>query len=377
MNDERETIPRYMKGRHRQRLWGRSTKPQEIFHGDADALAEENLGKSISPFAKIFIVVVLGAIILGSFAVGKYPIPPADLLATVWNFIFNPELVDPQMKVALFNIRLPRVLVVVLVGAALSVAGATYQGMFRNPLVSPDLLGASAGASLGACLALVLDMPSSMVQLFAFGGGMLAVACVLWLNRVIHYDELLGLVLGGIMVSTLFQSGVSLMKFLADSEDKLPEITFWLMGGFSRVDQYDLFAIALPMLAGFAVLMLERWKLNALSFGEEEARSLGINVSRVRLVVIFASTLIVSVSVAVAGVVGWVGLVIPHLARAVVGPNYRSLVPASMIIGASYLLLVDDLCRMLLSLEIPIGILTSIIGVPFFIIIFKHNMKGW
>ncbi|MDO4443247.1 MAG: iron ABC transporter permease [Slackia sp.] len=344
---------------------------------DNDELAERKLDKKISPWAKTGIFVALIAIVIASFSVGKYPIAPGELIQTIVNSIFNPAAVDPQMQTALFNIRLPRILVVVMVGAALAAAGAAYQGMFRNPLVSPDLLGASAGASLGACLALVLDLPSTGVQLFAFAGGMIAVGCVVWLNRVIRYDELLGLVLGGILVSTLFQSGVSLLKFLADSNDKLPEITFWLMGGFSRVDQNDLFAIIIPMFAGFGVLMLERWKLNALSFGEEEARSLGINVSRVRLVVIFASTLIVSVSVAVSGVVGWVGLVIPHLARAIVGPNYRALIPASMFIGASYLLLVDDLCRMLLSLEIPIGILTAIIGVPFFIVIFKHNMKGW
>ena len=342
-----------------------------------DELAEQKLGKPLSLWAKAGILAALIVIIVASFSVGKYPIPPSELIPTIFNSIFNPEAVDPQTQTALLNIRLPRILVVVMVGAALAAAGAAYQGMFRNPLVSPDLLGASAGASLGACLALVLDMPSTMVQVFAFVGGMVAVGCVVWLNRVIRYDELLGLVLGGILISTLFQSGVSLLKFLADSNDKLPEITFWLMGGFSRVDQNDLFAIIIPTAAGFGVLMLERWKLNALSFGEEEARSLGINVSRVRLIVIFASTLIVSVSVAVSGVVGWVGLVIPHLARAIVGPNYRALIPASMFIGASYLLLVDDLCRMLLSLEIPIGILTAIIGVPFFIVIFKHNMKGW
>ena len=243
-----------------------------------DELAEQKLGKPLSPWAKAGILAALIVIIVASFSVGKYPIPPSELIPTIFNSIFNPEAVDPQTQTALLNIRLPRILVVVMVGAALAAAGAAYQGMFRNPLVSPDLLGASAGASLGACLALVLDMPSTMVQVFAFVGGMVAVGCVVWLNRVIRYDELLGLVLGGILISTLFQSGVSLLKFLADSNDKLPEITFWLMGGFSRVDQNDLFAIIIPMAAGFGVLMLERWKLNALSFGEEEARSLGINV---------------------------------------------------------------------------------------------------
>lgn len=343
----------------------------------SDELAEKHIGRSASPAVKIGIAAALVAAVLASFAMGKYPITPPELISTIGNALFNPDAADIQMQTALLNIRLPRILVVLMVGAALSAAGAAYQGMFKNPLVSPDLLGASAGASLGACTALLLNMPSAMVQICAFAGGMIAVGCVIWLNRIIRYDELLGLVLGGILISTLFQSGVSLVKFMADANDKLPELTFWLMGGFSRVDQYDVFAITIPMIAGFAILLLERWKLNALSFGEEEAKSLGVNVTRVRVAVIFASTLIVSISVAVSGVVGWVGLVIPHLARALVGPNYRELIPASMVIGAIYLLLVDDMCRMLLSLEIPIGILTSIIGVPFFIIIFKHNMKGW
>lgn len=344
---------------------------------DADALAERYLDRRVPAWLKAVIGVGLLAVVLGSFAVGQFPISPAELVQTVWATLFDPAAADQRMQTALFNIRLPRILVVALVGAALASAGAAYQGMFKNPLVSPDLLGASAGASLGACVALLIDLPNGMIQLFAFVGGMLAVGCVVWLNRLIHYDELLGLVLGGILVSTLLQSGVSLVKFMADANDKLPTITYWLMGSFARVDQNDLLVTALPLLGGFAILMLERWKLNVLSFGEEEAASLGVNVKRVRLAVIFASTLVVSVSVAVSGIVGWVGLVIPHVARALVGPNYRALIPASMLIGAAYLLLVDDLCRNLLSLEIPIGILTAIIGVPFFVIIFKHNMKGW
>ena len=217
-----------------------------------------------------------------------------------------------------------------------------------------------------------------MVQLFAFIGAMVAVGGAVWMNKMVNkYDALLGLVLGGMLVTTLFQSFTSLVKFMADANDKLPAITFWLMGSFSRINQTDLAVIVAPMLAGFVLLMLERWKLNVLSFGEEEARSLGVNTGRVRLIVIFASTLIVACSVAVAGIVGWVGLVIPHLARSIVGPNYKVLLPTSMFIGAGYLLIVDDLCRLMASTEIPIGILTAIIGVPFFIFIFRHNIKGW
>lgn len=363
----------------------------ECEKSEASASAEL-LDRKVEPWIKIAIGIALLGIVLVSFALGRYPISPVELISTLGGLANNaladfaahfgvaiPHVeVNQQMATALMNIRLPRILVVMLVGATLAVAGASYQGMFKNPLVSPDILGASAGASFGACLALLFDMSNSMVQLFAFIGAMVAVGGAVWMNKMVNkYDALLGLVLGGMLVTTLFQSFTSLVKFMADANDKLPAITFWLMGSFSRINQADLAVIVAPMLAGFVLLMLERWKLNVLSFGEEEARSLGVNTGRVRLIVIFASTLIVACSVAVAGIVGWVGLVIPHLARSIVGPNYKVLLPTSMFIGAGYLLIVDDLCRLMASTEIPIGILTAIIGVPFFIFIFRHNIKGW
>ncbi len=363
----------------------------ECEKSEASASAEL-LDRKVEPWIKIAIGIALLGIVLVSFALGRYPISPVELISTLGGLANNaladfaahfgvaiPHVeVNQQMATALMNIRLPRILVVMLVGAALAVAGASYQGMFKNPLVSPDILGASAGASFGACLALLFDMSNSMVQLFAFIGAMVAVGGAVWMNKMVNkYDALLGLVLGGMLVTTLFQSFTSLVKFMADANDKLPAITFWFMGSFSRINQADLAVIVAPMLAGFVLLILERWKLNVLSFGEEEARSLGVNTGRVRLIVIFASTLIVACSVAVAGIVGWVGLVIPHLARSIVGPNYKVLLPTSMFIGAGYLLIVDDLCRLMASTEIPIGILTAIIGVPFFIFIFRHNIKGW
>lgn len=359
----------------------------------SDRRAEEALNKKVAPWVKVAIGASLVGIILLSFALGRYPITPLELVQTLYGLANNAVAgflqssfgvtiplveVNQNMATALLNIRLPRIMVVVMVGAALAISGASYQGMFKNPLVSPDLLGASAGASFGACLALLWDMPNSLVQLFAFVGAMVAVGGAVWMNKMVNrYDAILGLVLGGILISTLFQSGTSLIKFMADANDKLPAITFWLMGSFSRIDQTDFWMILLPMMLGFALLLMERWKLNVLSFGEDEAKSMGINTRRVRTVVIFAATLIVACSVAVAGIVGWVGLVIPHLARAIVGPNYKVLLPASMFIGASYLLLVDNVSRLVSSTEIPIGILTAILGVPFFIFIFRHNMKGW
>lgn len=362
-----------------------------------DAQAKAAIGRRVPLWVKAVIVAVLVAIALYSLTLGKYDVPLDQIAPTLWacfwnwcqstwqavagafGISFEPDYlpIEKQYATALVNVRLPRIGVVMLVGAALSVSGASYQGMFKNPLVSPDVLGASAGASLGACLAMLWDLPAIYISLFAFIGAGAAVGCAVWINKAVNrYDALLGLVLGGMLVSTLFQAFVSLIKFLADANDKLPTITYWLMGSFSRIDNGDLL-IFWPMLVGFAVLILERWKLNVMSFGEKEAKSLGVNVGRVRLAVIFASTLLVGCSVAVSGIVGWVGLVIPHLARAIVGPNYKALLPTSMLIGAAYLLVVDDFCRMITTVDIPIGILTAIIGVPFFVFIFKRNTKGW
>ena len=292
--------------------------------------ADKTFGSKVSLKVKLLILLAVVAAFFFSFMMGKYAMTPVEVCQTFWAHFFDPANVDPKMDRVLFRIRLPRVGVVMLVGAALAVAGASYQGMFKNPLTSPDLLGASAGAA-----------PTS------------------------------------ILVSTLFQSGMSMVKFLADADDKLPTITFWLMGSFSNVNAGDFLVSLLPMLIGFAILMSQSWKLNVLSFGDEEARAMGVKTRSTRLLVIFASTLITSASVAVAGIVGWIGLVIPHLARAIVGPNYKVLLPCSMVVGAVYLLLVDNIARLAMTVEVPIGILTAILGVPFFVVIFKHNMKGW
>ena len=348
---------------------------------------------------KALIALAVVAVFLGSYCLGRYTTDIAQIAqgtyegavvfflnvqaGCTWDWsamdFLNPAYAatDESLDAALFHIRLPRIVVVLLVGGALSMAGASYQGMFKNPLVSPDLLGASAGASFGACLAMLLNLPNALIQLFAFAGGMAAVGCVVGLNRAIRGDAMLGLILGGILVGTLFQSGTSIIKLVADADDKLPAITFWLMGSFAGITLVDFAVILLPMLIGFALLMSQRWKLNVLSFGEEEARSLGINTGRTRLIVIFAATLLASCSVAVAGIIGWIGLVVPHLARAIVGPNYRLLLPTTLAVGAVFLLLVDDVARMAYSTEIPIGLLTSILGVPFFIFIYRKNMRGW
>lgn len=328
------------------------------------------------------LVAILLICIMASFALGRYGISLRDFFSIIWLHYFDPATIASDFTLAsmdkvVFSIRLPRVLLVCLVGAALAVSGAAYQGMFKNPLVSPDILGSSAGASLGACLAMLLSVGNIYIQIAAFLGALLAVGLAVWLNKLVRYDAILGLVLGGMLVSTLFSSGTSMVKLLADSQDQLPAITFWLMGSFSSVSMEDLY-FALPLFAlGFIILLSQSWKLNVLSFGDEEARAMGVNTARTRIVVILGSTLLAATSVAVAGIVGYVGLVIPHLTRAIVGPNYKKLLPFSMFVGASYLLIIDNFARLLFEVELPIGILTSILGVPFFIFIFRKNMRGW
>ena len=341
--------------------------------------AVEAYDEKVPLWLKIVLPVSLVGIVLVSFALGKYSVSPAELVQGIVRHFQESTLTgdDLSLDKVIFNIRIPRILLVVMVGAALSAAGASFQGMFRNPLVSPDLLGASAGAGLGACIGLLLGWSTILTQLMAFATGLLAVGIAVFMNRMVKYDRLLGLVLGGILVSTLFQAGTSIVKLCADVNDKLPSITYWLMGSFSGANQHDLAIAVVPMIIGFVLIMLERWKLNVLSLGEDEARSLGVNTKRTRMLVIVAATLLTSVSVAVSGVIGWIGLIIPHLARALVGPDHRKLLPTAMILGASYLLIVDDFARCLLSMEIPIGILTALLGVPFFAIIFHYNSKGW
>lgn len=313
-----------------------------------------------------------------SFTLGKYDMNLKELICTMYYHFADPsKIIDKNMETVLFNIRIPRVIVVLMVGAGLSIAGASYQGMFKNPLVSPDILGASAGAGFGASIALLFSQSMATVQICSFCGGILAVVMATQVNKVMKYDPILALVLGGILIRTLFTSGLSIIKFLADTDDQLPAITFWLMGSFASTNKSDILAVFIPTVISFAMLFALRWKLNVLSFGEEEAKSMGINTKRIRRWVIVASTLITASSISVCGMIGWIGLVVPHLSRSLVGPNYKILVPVCGIIGASFLLVVDNIARCAWVVELPIGILTSLMGVPFFIIIFKRKTKGW
>lgn len=325
------------------------------------------------------LVVALIMIVLISMTVGKYGIKFSDFIEIGRGLLGKSTNCNQNVEIILWNIRGPRVIAAMLVGFSLSIAGATYQGLFKNPMVSPDLLGASSGAGFGAAIALLLSGTIYQVQLVSFAFGLIAVILTYSISSVISRGEntTLTLVLTGMVISTLFSSFISITKFVADPNSKLPEITFWLMGGLSSIDMFDTVALVFPVLLGIIPILLFRYQLNALSFGEEEAKALGVNTKALRLLFIICATLMTSASVAISGMIGWVGLVIPHLARMLVGPNYKVLLPVSGLLGGIYLLVVDDLARCLFSAEIPLGIMTSIIGAPFFIYLLLKGKKGW
>ena len=280
-------------------------------------------------------------------------------------------------ETVVFRIRLPRLIAAMLVGGGLAIAGASFQGLFRNPLVSPDILGVSAGAGFGAAVGILLSGNPWVIQVSAFFFGILAVAVTYGIGRAVGKSSTLVLVLGGIIVGSLFSAFISLTKYVADPYDTLPAIVFWLMGSLSAVSNADIVAVAPPILLGALCLYLVRWRINLLAVGEEEARALGVDTKRMTVVLIIASTVITASAVCISGIIGWVGLVVPHIGRMLVGPDFRKLIPVSAILGTSFLLVVDDIARTLTAAEIPLGILTSLVGAPFFAYLLTRKKVGW
>ena len=263
--------------------------------------------------------------------------------------------------------RLPRVAAAALVGAALAVSGAAYQGMFRNPMVSPDILGASTGAGFGAAVAILLGAGYFGISAAAFCCGLLAVAAAWLVSRLSKADQAVALILAGMMISSLFSAGTSFVKLVADTQQQLPAITYWLMGSLSSIKDKDVVFLAIPVALGMIPLFFLRWRMNLLTVGEEEAQSMGVNTRRLRGAVIVCATLLTSASVAVSGMIGWVGLVIPHFCRMLFGYDYRRLIPAGALFGAAFLLAVDDIARLVTTGELPLGILTAFVGAPLFL----------
>jgi iron complex transport system permease protein len=318
------------------------------------------------------VVLILGLVLLVtiavSFTLGRYPIQLQDLCGILVSRITPVDQfwADQTEKVVL-NIRVPRIALACLVGCCLSAAGASYQGTFQNPMAAPGILGASAGAAFGAALAILNDQGSQVITLSAFCFSMATVALVYLVSERAVGAKVLGLILAGIMVSSLFSAGTAFIKLVADPYDQLPAITYWLMGSLAGASLGEVGFVVFPMAAGLIPLLLLRWRINVLTMGDDEARTMGVNPTQVRLIVIAGATLVTAASVSVSGTIGWVGLVIPHLSRRLVGNNYKHLMPATMLFGAIFLLLVDNVSRNLLATEIPLGILTAFIGAPFFI----------
>ncbi len=328
------------------------------------------------------IIAVMAAVVVAlagsSLLLGRFPITPLDAAAMLAHQV-APDLVEQtwtnQQASIFFNVRAPRIVLALLVGCCLSAAGAAFQGTFQNPLVSPDLLGASQGAALGAAIAILMGLSSIQISMWAFVFSLVTVALVVFISMHARGNPITVVILAGVMVSSLFSAGVSYTKLVADPNDTLPAITYWLMGSLTGAKFADTQLVAVPMAVGLVVLFALRWRINILTMGDDEAATMGVNARLVRLLVMVAATLVTASSVAVSGMIGWVGLVIPHLCRMLVGCDYRKLLPASMVMGAGFLLLVDDIARVATTMEIPIGILTAFVGAPFFLYLITKGRK--
>ncbi len=325
-----------------------------------------------------FAILALGfcLVFFASFWVGRYDVSPLQTLRILLDWALRTvsrgrlclaQTWQAREQAVVIHVRLPRVTAAALVGAALSTAGCSYQGMFRNPMVSPDLLGASTGAGFGAALGLLFGLGYGAITGLSFGFGLLAVLLAYLISRISKIQTTLAMVLAGVMISSLFTSGTSFIKLVADPNDQLPAITYWLMGSLTSIKARDVQFAVIPILVGLIPLWLLRWRVNLLTVSEAEARSMGVDTARLRVVVVLCATLMTAGSVAISGMIGWVGLVIPHFGRMIFGQDYRRLLPASSLLGATFLMVVDNLARTITTSEIPLGILTSFVGAPVFL----------
>ncbi len=300
---------------------------------------------------------------------GRYSISVEDMIKV----LTGQAVEDSNVKTVMFSIRLPRALLAIIAGAGLAVAGAAFQSMFSNPLATPDTLGVATGASFGATLGIMMRLPSMGIQTSAFLMGIISIFLVYSISKVKGESSLVMLILAGMVISSLFEALVSLVKYVADPQDVLPEITYWLMGSLSGTGFDDLLVGVIPMLAGIFIILGLRWKLNVLSLNEDEARSMGINLRFIRGLTIVSSTMITASVIAMCGKVGWIGILIPHVARMIFGNNNKYVIPASLGLGATYLLIIDTVARSISAAELPISILTAIIGAPVFIILLRKT----
>ena len=321
---------------------------------------------------------VLAALAASALSLGEVALPLGEVVAVLGNAVGLGGEAPEQAAQIVWQIRAPRIAAALLVGAALAAAGTAYQGMFRNALVSPDILGVSAGAAAGAVLAIFFSQNALVMQAAAFGGGFVAVALAYAVAAAARgHDPGLALVLSGVVIGSLLGAVVALVKALADPLNQLPPITFWLLGSLAAVTPRDL-AVAAPLvICGLVPLFLVRWRMNLLALDDDEARSLGIPVAALRIAVVCAATLMTAACVAISGVIGWVGLLVPHAARLLVGPEFSRLLPLAMLLGAAFLLVVDTLCRTASSIELPPGVVTALLGTPAFLFLLLRGRRRW
>jgi iron complex transport system permease protein len=315
-----------------------------------------------------------------TIGLGRYEIAPGDVIRALADWVTVGHNASDMPDLAydiVIRVRLPRIAAAMLIGGNLAVTGAAFQGIFRNPLVDSNILGVTSGAGFGAALMLLLKGSTLEVQMSAFFFGMLAVLAAYVASRLYHTAPLLMLTLVGIVIGSFFSSLTSLLKYVADPLDALPAITYWLMGGLTSVTQRDLPMLGLISITGMISLWLVRWRLNVLSMGDSEALALGLNPTRLKVIIILFCTLMTAAAVSVGGVIGWVGLVVPHAARTLVGPSHLRLIPATIAMGMVFLLLIDTLSRTMLPGEVPLGVFTGIVGAPLLLIILRVNKTGW
>ncbi len=328
-------------------------------------------------FALVLIILPL-LTALFCIGIGRYSLTMGESFRVLWDsLLYGSKAVDSQSYSVVVNIRLPRIILALLCGAGLAVSGAAFQALFSNPLATPDTLGVAAGASFGAVLALLLWDNLLWIQAIALLIGLLAVLLTYSISKLRGKLTVIMMVLSGLVVSSMFQAFVSLIKYLADPEDKLPSITYWLMGSLASITYKSLLIGAPFIVAGIAIILALRWKLNVLSLSEDEAHSMGVNVKRLRLFIIVAATMITVSAVSMCGQIGWVGLLIPHIARMLFGSNNRFIIPASISLGAVFMLVIDTFARSATAAEIPVSILTATIGAPFFIFLLRRTGGAW
>lgn len=328
------------------------------------------------PYRLVFLSLVVLIVFLSLLAIciGRYKVSPGDVLRSLLSVVLPiSESMDKNALGIVLSLRLPRILAAIITGGALALSGAVYQSVFQNPLVAPDLLGVSSGASIGAAIAILANLGGISVQILAFLGGILAVCITTSIPKMLKRDSSMMLVLAGIIVTGLMNSIMGLIKYIADPETQLAEITYWQMGSIAKVLPRSLLAVVPAILLAGTIVLVIRWQLNILSLGEREARSLGVRVDRTRVIVIICSTLLTACTVCISGTIGWIGLVVPHLGRILVGPDNVKLLPVSVLLGAAFMLMIDTLARTITAAELPLTILTGLIGAPLYFILLKKQ----